>query len=358
MADGASNEDRGDGPDEGPPVRLVATDLDGTLLRPDGTVSERTANAVRAAREAGVHVVPITGRPPRVTWEVAKHAGLGPLGVCSNGAALVDLGSREVIELQTIAAEVCAGLVENLRRDFPGVVFAVEEMERLTHEPGFMDPSWAWSERTRQVGDIAQAVSSSCIKLIVRRPGWSAGGLLAALRQGFAEKGHMTSSGLDWVEIGAPGISKAYAAERVCDRLGIGVAEVLAVGDNHNDLTVLGWAGRAAAPANAIPEVLAAVQRVIPSNGEDGVAQLLEGLTASARPRLSPAGPRNALSALGLPSTRVLHGPRQGRPGVGQRGADSVALLQGQDALGDNFGPALGRPAHPEETAPCPTEDQ
>jgi Cof subfamily protein (haloacid dehalogenase superfamily) len=264
-------------------VRLVATDLDGTLLRPDGTVSERAANAVRAARQAGLHVIPITGRPPRATWDIALQAGLGPLGVCANGAAVVDIAAMEVIEVSTIAAEVCTGLVEILRRSFPSVVFAVEEMDCFFHEAGFMEPHWAWDEVRQQVDDIVKAVTSTCIKLIVRRPGWSARELLAALRQDVAEKGHMTSSGLDWVEIGAPGVSKAYAAQRVCDRLGIGVAEVLAVGDHHNDLTVLAWAGRAAAPANAIPEVIAVVQQVIPPNSEDGVAQLLEHLTAATR---------------------------------------------------------------------------
>ena len=82
----------------------------------------------------------------------------------------------------------------------------------------------------------------------------------------------------------SPGITKAHAVQRVCDRLGVGVGEVLAIGDNYNDLTVLAWAGRAAAPANAIPEVLSVVQQVLPSNGEDGVAQLLERLADEGRP--------------------------------------------------------------------------
>jgi len=265
-----------------PPVRLVATDLDGTLLGPDGTVSKRAARAVRSARRAGLHVIPITGRPPRITWDVARQAGLGPLGVCSNGAVIVDIASMEVIELETIAAEVSTALVKVLRQDFPGALFAVEEMGAFTHEVGFMGPTWRWDENTREVGDIVEALNPACIKLIMRRPGHSARALLGELQATVAELGHVTSSGLDWVEIGAPGISKAYAAERVCDRLGIGVAEVLAVGDNHNDLTVLAWAGHAAAPANAIPEVLAVVGQILPPNSEDGVAQLLEVLAEEA----------------------------------------------------------------------------
>jgi hypothetical protein len=94
----------------------------------------------------------------------------------------------------------------------------------------------------------------------------------------------VTSSGLDWVELAAEGISKAYGTWRLCQRLGIDRTEVLAIGDYYNDLPLLGWAGRTAAPANALPEVLAAAQLTIPSNAEDGVAQLLEELVAGASP--------------------------------------------------------------------------
>ncbi len=266
-----------------PPVRMVATDLDGTLLRPDGTLSERTLSAVRAAQDAGIHVIPITGRPPRITWDVAKEAGLGPLGVCSNGAAIVDISATEVIEVQTIHADVTVGLIVAVREVFPGAVFAVEEMESFTHETGFMEPGWNWEEGS-QVDDIIQAVNAGCLKLVVRRPGWSAGTLLARLEDQVSGTVHITSSGLDWVEMAAPGVTKAYAVERICDRLGVGVAEVLAIGDNYNDLTVLAWAGRAAAPANAIAEVQAVVQQILPPNEEDGVAQLLERLADGRTP--------------------------------------------------------------------------
>ena len=85
----------------------------------------------------------------------------------------------------------------------------------------------------------------------------------------------------DWVEIGPPGVSKAYALSRVCDHLGVRVDEVAAIGDYHNDLSVLAWAGTALAPANAIPEVLAVADRVLPANTDDGVATYLEELAAA-----------------------------------------------------------------------------
>jgi hypothetical protein len=192
----------------------------------------------------------------------------------------VDTTSMEVLELETISPEVTCHLVQMLRKSVPGSIFAVEEMDRFAHEPGFIDPAWGWDDTTEQVDDVVLAVAGNCIKLVMRVPGWNAATLLHRLQQEVIDDGHVTSSGLDWVEIGAPGISKASAAERICGRLGVLAGEVLAIGDNHNDLAALAWAGYAAAPANAIPEVLAAVHEVIPSNGQDGVAQILERLVA------------------------------------------------------------------------------
>ncbi len=204
------------------------------------------------------------------------------MGVCSNGAAVVDTSSMEVIEVQTMQVEVTAKLVSVVRKVFPGAVFAVEEMDSFTHETGFMEANWNWEDSCEQVDDITHAVTSSCIKLVVRRPGWPAADLLAELQSQVFATAHLaaaaTSSGLDWVEMAPPGITKAHAVQRVCERMGVHLNEVVAIGDNYNDLTVLASVGRAAAPANAIPEVLAIVQQILPSNEDDGVAQFLESL--------------------------------------------------------------------------------
>jgi Cof subfamily protein (haloacid dehalogenase superfamily) len=261
-------------------VRMVATDLDGTLLDPSGEVTDRTAKAVAAAREAGIHVVPITGRPPQAMWHLAEQAGLGPFGVCSNGAAIVDLDSRRVIEVEPIAGDIADGLVDLLRSELPGVLLACDDLDFFTYEAGFFPAPVDWDEEMREVADIRSAVRAGCVKLIARSPGYSAPQLIEFLEDHLAELAHVTTSGLDWVDIGAVQVSKAYAMQRLCDRLGMHLGEVIAVGDNHNDLSVLAWAGIAMAPANAIAEVLAVAHRVLPANGEDGVAELLEELAA------------------------------------------------------------------------------
>ncbi|MBO0730236.1 MAG: HAD-IIB family hydrolase [Acidimicrobiaceae bacterium] len=260
-------------------VRLIATDLDGTLLDPDGRVTPRTAAAVRAAREAGVLVVPVTGRPPQAVWHIIQTAGLGPLGVCCNGAAIVDLDERVVLQVDPLVAATAARLVDLVRAAEPDVRLACDDLDVFTHERDFFDVPAAWDEEMRVVSDLRPVVAASgCVKLIGRVPGLTATQLIARLEDEIADEGHVTTSGLDWVDIGAPGVSKALAVQRVCGMLGVAVDEVVAIGDNHNDLSVLGWAGQAMAPANAVAEVRAVADRLLPSNADGGVATLLEEL--------------------------------------------------------------------------------
>jgi Cof subfamily protein (haloacid dehalogenase superfamily) len=271
--------------DAGPPidltqVRVVATDMDGTLLDPSGEVSERTVAAVAAAREAGIHVIPVTGRPPQALWDLAAAAGLGPLGVCANGAAIVDLEQRTLIEVEHVPGSVAAGLVEVVRAAVPGIKMAADDLDCFSYEAGFFEMAVDWQEKLLEVEDIAGVVAAGCIKLIARSSGTSAAALIDLVGTAIGELGHVTSSGLDWVDIGLPGVSKAASVLRVCDRLGVSASEVLAIGDNHNDISLLTWATYAMAPANAIPEVVAVAHRVLPANADDGVAALLEELVA------------------------------------------------------------------------------
>lgn len=265
-------------------IRLVATDLDGTLLDPAGKVAERTARAVAAARAAGIHVIPVTGRPPQGLWAIAARAGLGPYGVCSNGAATVDLDRSEIVETETLARDIALRLTAAMRAASPGIRLAVDVADRFWYETGFFEPPADWDETVVEVSDIADILGPDCFKLVGRNPGVAAVDLIAQLETRVGEEGHLTTSGLDWVDVGAPGITKAYAMERVCDRLGVRVDEVVAIGDNHNDLPLLGWAGTAMAPANAIPEALALAHRVLPANADHGVATLLEELVAGVAP--------------------------------------------------------------------------
>ena len=266
-----------------PTVALVATDLDGTLLDGSSRVTPRAVAAVAEARAAGIAVVPVTGRPPQAMWPVLDGVDCGPFAVCSNGAVTVDMTSKAVVEQVDLPAQIAGGIVARIREAIPGIRFATDNLDRFCYERDFFALPNEWDDVVCELDDITAALDRPCIKLICRLPGADALTLIDLLEEHVGEEGHVTTSGLDWVDIGAPGVSKAYALEKVCRQMGVGIDQVVAIGDNHNDLSVLAWAGTAMAPDNAVPEVLAAVDRVLPRHDADAVAVLLEELVASRR---------------------------------------------------------------------------
>ena len=118
-------------------ARLVAVDLDGTLLRSDHTVSERSRDALAAAREAQIEIVLATARSPRSTTLIAADAGLTGIAVCSNGAIVYDLATDQVLEHRPLAPEIAHRLVVRLRERVPGAVFGWEHELRFGSEPAY-----------------------------------------------------------------------------------------------------------------------------------------------------------------------------------------------------------------------------
>ena len=268
-------------------IRLVASDLDGTLLRPDGTVSERTRDAVAAARRAGLTLVLVTGRPPRSLAPIAARIGLGGIAICANGAVVWDLDAATMLDTSPLAAELAVGLVRGLRRAIPGALFAVELERGFGREAGWTDgtlpPATRLAERQAPdglEGDALELVTGPVVKLLLRHPTMPHAEVARRAREAVGEEAVVTWAGTQIVEISAAGVTKAWALGRLCDRLGVHREEVVAIGDMENDLAMLAWAGHAVAVANAQQNVLDAADEVTASNLDDGVAQVLERLVA------------------------------------------------------------------------------
>lgn len=260
-------------------IRLVASDLDGTLLRPDGTVSERTRDAVAAARRAGLTLVLVTGRPPRSLAPIAARIGLGGIAICANGAVVWDLDAATMLDTSPLAAELAVGLVRGLRRAIPGTLFAVELERGFGREAGWTDGTLPPAPDGLE-GDALELVTGPVVKLLLRHPTMPHAEVARRAREAVGEVAVVTWAGTQVVEISAAGVTKAWALGRLCDRLGVHREEVVAVGDMENDLAMLAWAGHAVAVANAQQNVLAAADEVTASNLDDGVAQVLERLVA------------------------------------------------------------------------------
>ncbi|MEO3767655.1 HAD hydrolase family protein [Streptomyces sp. B8F3] len=267
-----------------PPARprLIATDLDGTLLRDDKTVSDRTVAALAAAEEAGVAVVFVTGRPARWMGVVAEHVHGHGMAICANGAAVVDLHrGLELAEVCPLPLADAVAVVGVLRTIAPGTAFAAEHTGGFGRESGYplhRGPG-PIAPVEKLLAEDGERAGDPLLKLLAYHPGLGADEFLQAARAGAGEHGEFTrSTPSALLEVSGRGVSKASTLERYCEARGITAAEVVAFGDMPNDIEMLTWAGRSYAMANAHPEVLAATTNRTAGNEEDGVALVIEQL--------------------------------------------------------------------------------
>lgn len=260
--------------------RLIATDLDGTLLRSDGTVSDRSVDALRAVGEAGLETVLVTARPPRWLDELAHVVGARGVAICGNGAFRYDVAQRRVFGERTIGREVVAEIVRDLREQVPGTGFAAERHTGLAAESMFA-AIHDHPENLVTTSEIELLDDAAVGKLLARNPHLTDEEFIEVVTEVVDDRAVVAFSGAGGLaEISAIGVTKAYALADWCDQLGIGAADVWAFGDMPNDLPMLTWAGRSFAVANAHAEVLAAATDHCPGNDEDGVALVLESLLA------------------------------------------------------------------------------
>jgi len=262
-------------------VRMIATDLDGTLVRSDGrTIAARTRAALAAAEAAGLLVVLVTGRPPRWMSEVAEITGHTGLAICANGALLYDLHTAAVVDSHLLTPPMLRAVVQRLQAEIPDLRFGVEYGMTFAHEPEYRH-GWAIGAPQARVGPVDTIIDQAAAKLLARHPTLDPDELLRRAVLVLGEDATVThSSDYGLLEISAYGVTKASALAELAGRHGIGPDGVIAFGDMPNDLAMLAWAGRAVAVANAHPDVLAAADEITGSNDEDGVAQVIERLLA------------------------------------------------------------------------------
>ncbi len=258
--------------------RLIASDLDGTLLRSDGTLDDRSRRALERVERHGAIFVLCTARPSRWVAPLAEITGHHGVAICANGGVLCDLRTETVLDQFPLEPLVAREVVTLLREALPGGAFAVERPNGFGREPTYVS---MWPTPAGTVIDaVEELVREPAVKLMLRHPELLADVLLERARETvghLVELSHSNASdGL--LEISAAGVSKASALAHVCAERGIDRSEVIAFGDMPNDLAMLEWAGHAVAVANAHPAVLEAADEVTASNDDAGVARVLERL--------------------------------------------------------------------------------
>nr|WP_235024011.1 Cof-type HAD-IIB family hydrolase [Streptomyces sp. WAC05374] len=264
--------------------RLIATDLDGTLLRDDKSVSDRTVSALAAAEEAGIEVFFVTGRPARWMGVVSDHVQGHGLAICANGAAVVDLHSGgKLLEVRPLDRETALDVVRTLRREAPGTAFAVELTTGFHYEPDYppfwLDPSATVAPAEKLLHEDEPGSGAPVLKLLAQHPGLTPDGFLALARTAAGDRASITrSSPSALLEISGLGVSKASTLALCCAERGISADEVVAFGDMPNDIEMLSWAGRSYAMGNAHPDVVAAASGRTVANNDDGVARVIEDI--------------------------------------------------------------------------------
>ena len=264
--------------------RLVATDVDGTLLDPDDRVTpERPPSSTGSSRPASTFVL-VTGRPPRWIPPVARRARRAArLAVCANGAVLYDAVDDAVLWSRTLLADTLVALAEATAEVLPGCGLAVERVggtaddssvTQFIAEPAYVH---AWPNPDHASVERAELLTEPAIKMLARAPGLSSDAMVAALTPAVGHLADLTFShprGL--VEMSPPGVTKATGLAEVARDLGVAAADVVAFGDMPNDLEMLRWAGHGVAMGNAHPALLDVADEVTASNAEDGLAVVLE----------------------------------------------------------------------------------
>ncbi len=259
--------------------RLVALDIDGTLLRwIDGTgtsheeITPAVHDAVRRAQEAGAHVVLASGRSPDGMTGVADLLGLAtedsPVWVvASNGAVVFRYPPMQVVHEETFDARAA---VAGVLTEHPQALVAVEERGR-----GYrVNRHFPMGELSGEMilSEVEAMVAEPVSRVIIRDPD-------ATVEEFVALAGRLGLHGTDyvvgwtaWLDLAPVGVSKASGLEVVCRELGVVARDVLAIGDGRNDVEMLTWAGRGVAMGQAVEEVRAVADAVTATVDDDGAA--------------------------------------------------------------------------------------
>jgi Cof subfamily protein (haloacid dehalogenase superfamily) len=259
-------------------VRLIASDLDGTLFGVDHVPEPRTVAAVNAVVEAGMMFVAVTGRSHFGGADRVRSTGARPHWfIGSNGGHRLNFASGVLEERLVFDADLLPAVLRDLASALDGIGFGLEHAGGFTWDDNFcavypesLDGAPRRDSAPRTIDDVG--------KFFVAHRDAAAAELITALGPLLPTGFHVTTSGTAFVEVTPAGADKGAGLARLCALLEIGPGEVIAFGDNHNDLTMLEWAGRGIAMANAVPEVVAIADEVTASNVDFGVAAVLETL--------------------------------------------------------------------------------
>ncbi|HEY8699964.1 MAG TPA: HAD family hydrolase [Arthrobacter sp.] len=266
-------------------MRLVASDIDGTILGHDGKISDRTVRAFHACRDAGVELVFVTGRPPRWLHPLEEQLGHAGTVICSNGAVVWNLETDQVVSAQTLSRDAVLEIRRIIKGLRPAALFAAETLNGFHLEPGFIENGSSELLAEFTPAPLAQtlAADDAVVKFLAIVRDGTADEFLAEVGPAVAHLAAATHSAptVAMLELSLPGVNKAVTLAEYAKSLGIDAADVVAFGDMPNDVEMLRWAGHGYAMASGHPEAIRAAGQQAPHFDDDGVAQVLEARLAA-----------------------------------------------------------------------------
>ncbi|GAA4940644.1 Cof-type HAD-IIB family hydrolase [Actinoplanes utahensis] len=259
------------------PFRLVASDIDGTLITGDRTLSPRTLDVLS---RVPVPVVVVTGRPLRWLDQLFEQLPAPLPAICANGAVIYDPDTDTVLRTETLPVDLLLDVTKQLRDAVPDISLAVEveDGRAFLHEDTWTI-RWEHDHRVRVIASPEELTSAPAVKLLARSSTADPDEFLELVSSTLGDRVEATrSSSSALVEISAAGVTKAAGLAWYCERHGITADQVVAFGDMPNDIPLLSWAGRGVAVGNAHPALRAVADEVTGTNDDDGVAVYLSSL--------------------------------------------------------------------------------
>ncbi len=266
-------------------IRLVALDVDGTLVDTDMLVSPRLRRTIKSAQEAGVLLTLATGRGPRSIMPLVQDLGFTMPQICYQGGLIYDVKRAQILHRTTLSlalAQEAIAWAQSAQADISVYIDGRVYLESLRHSPAFYD-RW-FGLPIHVVPDLAAAVTHNPEKVLFTAESSVADTIHQTLTQRFGRRLQVLRTHEMFVELVANGSSKGQALAWLAHEFGIERAQVMAIGDSENDLSMVSWAGLGIAMGNAVPDVKAAADWIAPSVQEDGAAVALEQFVLNRAP--------------------------------------------------------------------------
>lgn len=258
--------------------KLIAIDLDGTLLNAAGELSARTRAAIAALKAQGIRLVLSTGRPPRHIKKLAFELDLAELVVAYNGAAIVNFKTNETQYRYQLNALLAREIIAKMRHQYPDIMMGIE-----THHGWYVDETLyarrqasLFSEssiKPANCGDVEGFIQDKVIKLFFRHDSLEAAELSQAL---YNYDVYATWTSPSLLEVMHTQVNKQECIAYLACKFGIAQEDIVAFGDQHNDKELIAWAGYGVAMDNATDELKGIANFVTTSHNQDGVAKVLE----------------------------------------------------------------------------------